>query len=53
MINKGILKLFEKKEAMVIDKDRFPLVALINIAATDLRALLNAKKGERFSPMSG
>ena len=47
---KGILKFPEKKEAMVIDEDPFPPVALINIAATDLRALLNAKKVEGFSP---
>ena len=41
----------EKKEAMVvIDEDPFPPVASINIAATNLRALMNAKKAEGFSP---
>ena len=49
MINKGILKFHEKKEVMVIDKDPFPLVASINIVATDLRAMLNAKKEDRLS----
>ena len=53
MINKGILKFPEKKEVMVIDEDPFPLVASVNIAATDLRAMLNAKKDERFSPNAG
>ena len=37
------------KEATVIDEDPFPPVASINIAATDSRAMLNAKKVERFS----
>ena len=49
-INKGILKFLEKKEVMVIGKDPFPPIASINIDATDLRALLNAKKAGRFSP---
>ena len=34
----------------MIDEDPFPLVDLINIAAIDLRAMLNAKKVVRFSP---
>ena len=46
------MKFLEKKEAKVIDEDPFPLVASINIAATDLRAVLNAKKDGRFSPNS-
>ena len=50
MINKGILKFLEKKEAMVVDEDPFPLVALVNIAVMDLRAFLNEKKDEKFSP---
>ena len=50
MIKKGILKFPENKEAMVIDEDPFPLMASINIIATDLRAMLKAKKDERFSP---
>ena len=49
-INKGILKFLEKKEAMVIDEDSFPPVASINIVAIDLKAVLNAKNDERFSP---
>ena len=49
-IIEGILKFLEKKEAMVIDEDPFPPIASINIAATDLSALLNAKKAGRFSP---
>ena len=40
------------KEAMGIDKDPFPLAASINIAATDLKAMLNVKKDGRFSPSS-
>ena len=34
----------------MIDEDPFPTVASVNIAATDLRAVLNAKKDGRFSP---
>ena len=34
---------------MVIDEDPFPPIASINIAATDLRAMVNTKKVERFS----
>ena len=34
----------------MIDEDPFPLVALINIVATDLRAVLNVEKDVRFSP---
>ena len=34
---------------MVIDVDPFPPIASINITAIDLRAMLNAKKAERFS----
>ena len=41
------------KEAMVIDEDLFPLAASINIAAIDSRAMLNAKKAGRFSPVPG
>ena len=33
----------------MFDEDPFPLAASINIATTNLRALLNAKKAERFS----
>ena len=43
MINKGILNI------NVIDEVSFPPLASINIAATDLRAMLNAKKIGRFS----
>ena len=32
----------------MIDEDPFPAVALVMVA-TDLRAMLNAKKDERFS----
>ena len=35
---------------MVIDEDHIPLVASVNIAATNLNAMLNAKNNERFSP---
>ena len=34
---------------MVVDEDPFPLVVSINIAATNLRTMLNAKKVGRFS----
>ena len=49
-INKVILKFSMKKKAMVIDEDSIPPVASVNIAATDLKAVLNAKTDERFSP---
>ena len=48
MINKGILKFLEKKEAMVIDENPFPLLASVNIVAIDLWPMLNAKKVGRF-----
>ena len=38
------------KEAMVIDEDPFPPATSINIAATNSRVMLNAKKAGRFSP---
>ena len=44
-----MVKPLGRKEAMVIDVDPFPLVASINIAATNSRAMLNAKKARRFS----
>ena len=50
MINKGILKFPEKKEAMVVDEDPFPLVSSINITATDLRVALNENEDEKFAP---
>ena len=34
---------------MVVDKNPFPLVASVNIPATDLRAVLNEKEDEKFS----
>ena len=34
----------------MIDENPFPLVASVNIDATNLRAVLNAKKVGRFSP---
>ena len=34
----------------MIDEDPFPPITSINITAADLRAVLNAKKDERFSP---
>ena len=48
-INKGILKFLVKNEVIVIDEDPFLTMAPVNIAATDLRAVLNVKKNERFS----
>ena len=35
---------------MVVDEDPFPPVASVNIAATDLRAVLNEKEDKKFSP---
>ena len=35
---------------MVIDEDPIPLVASINVVATDLKAMLNAKNDGRFFP---
>ena len=49
-INKRILKFLEKNEVMVNDEDPIPLVASINLVATDLKAMLNAKNDGRFSP---
>ena len=37
----------------MVDEDPFPPMALINIAAMDLRAFMNKKKDERFSPNAG
>ena len=34
----------------MIDEDPFPPATSINIAATNSRAMLNAKKARRFSP---
>ena len=45
-----MVKALGGKEAMTIDEDPFPPTASINIAATDSRAMLNAKKAGRFSP---
>ena len=50
MINKGILNFLEKTDAIMIDEDPFPPAVVVNIATIDLRAMLNAKKDERFSP---
>ena len=47
-INKGILKFLEKNEAMVVDEDPFPPVALVNINSTDLRAFLNENEDEKL-----
>ena len=49
-INKGILKFPDKKEAMAINEDPFPLVASINIVIVDLRALIESKKVGKLSP---
>ena len=49
-INKGILKFLEKKEAMEIYEDPFPLVASINTISFDLRALIESKKVGKLSP---
>ena len=35
---------------MVVDEDPFPPVASINIAATYMRAFMNEKEDEKFSP---
>ena len=34
----------------MVDEDPFPPVALVNIVAMDLKAILNEKKDEKFSP---
>ena len=34
----------------MIDEDPFPSMALVNMAAIDLRAMLNVKKDERLFP---
>ena len=34
----------------MVDEDPFPPIASINIATTNLRAVLNKKKDEKFSP---
>ena len=48
--NKVILKFLEKNEAMVVDEDPFPPMASVNIATTYMRAVLNEKEDEKFSP---
>ena len=40
----------DKNEAMAIDEDHFRLVASINIASFDLRALMESKKAGKLSP---
>ena len=42
------MKFLEKKKAIVVDDDPFPLVASFNIAATDMRSVLNEKEDEKF-----
>ena len=49
-INKWILKFPDKKEAMEIDEDLFLLVASINTASFNLRALIESKKAGKLSP---
>ena len=49
-INKGILKLPDKKETMVIDEDPFLPVASINTTSFNLRALIESKKEGKLSP---
>ncbi|XP_073304159.1 uncharacterized protein [Primulina huaijiensis] len=49
IINKGILKLPDKQESMVVDDKPFPLVASINVNVTDLRDLLNEKRSQYFA----
>ena len=50
MIDKGILKFPDKKEAMEIDEDPFPPVSSINTASFDLRALIESQKAGKLSP---
>ena len=50
MINKGIFKFPDKKEAMAIDEDPFRIVASINTASFDLKALIESKKAGELSP---
>ena len=47
--NKVMVKPLSGKEAMMIDEDPFPPETSINIAATNSRVMLNAKKTKRFS----
>ena len=46
---KVMVKPSEEKEVIVIDEDPFTPTTSINIAATNSRAILNAKKARRFS----
>ena len=50
MINKGIFKFPDKKEAMAINEDPFSLVASINTSNFDLRALIESKNVGKLSP---
>ena len=34
----------------MVDEDPFPIVASVNIAATDMREVLNENEDEKFSP---
>ena len=48
-IKRGILKFPDKKKAMAIDEDPFPMTS-INAASFDLRALIESKKAGKLSP---
>ena len=49
-INKVILKYHDKKKAMTIDEDPFPLGASINTTSFDLRALIESKNEGKLPP---
>ena len=45
-----MVKFPREKEAILIDEDTFPPVALINTISFDLKALMNSKKARDFPP---
>ena len=43
-INRGVLKFSERKDAMLIEEDLFPPVAISNTIDADFRTFLDLKK---------
>lgn len=52
-INKGVLKFPEKQESMAVDNDPFSPAASINVNVTDLRDLLNKRRGKAPAKAEG
>lgn len=51
-IRKGILKFLEKKEAMVVDEDLFPLVAIVNTSTViDFNISFDVERAKEYKPI--